>query len=252
MFILERQHNILELLRQHKFLDVHKLAKLLFASESTIRRDLTVLENAGLVRRTFGGAGLLEGLNTEIPLAVRVDKYNQEKEKIARLASSLLTSGNTIIIDSSSTSFKLIPYVEAHRSTVLTNSPKTAIELAKYPGIKVYSTGGSLRENSLSYVGRIAKQAAGLFNLDAMFFSCVGISIRDGLTDSNEDEADLKNIMMQHSRKKVAMVDSSKFGMAAFSKICPLSSIDVLITDRDPGPQWRAALAEARVQLLCP
>jgi DeoR/GlpR family transcriptional regulator of sugar metabolism len=252
MFNLERQHNILELLRQHKFMDVHKLAKLLYASESTVRRDLSILENAGLVRRTFGGAALLEGLNAEEPLAVRVDKFNSEKEQIARVASTLLTSGNTIIIDSSSTAFKLIPYVQAYRSTVLTNSPKAAIELAKYPDIKVYSTGGSLRENSLSYVGRIAKQATGLFNLDTMFFSCVGISIENGLTDTNEDEADLKNTMLHHSRKKVALMDSSKFGRITFCKICSLSGIDFLITDTDPGPAWKAALAEANVELLCP
>lgn len=252
MFNLERQHNILELLRHHKFMDVHKLSKLLFASESTVRRDLSILENAGLIRRTFGGAALLEGLNAEVPLAVRVDKYNTEKEKIAQLASALLTGDNTIIIDSSSTAFKLIPYVQAHRSTVLTNSPKAAIELAKYPDVKVYSTGGSLRENSLSYVGRIAKQATALFNLDAMFFSCVGVSMENGLTDTNEDEADLKNTMMRHSRKKVALIDSSKFGLVTFCKICDLSGIDVLVTDRDPGPAWRAALADAHVELLCP
>ena len=252
MFNLERQHNILEMLRQHKFMDVHKLSKILYASESTIRRDLSILENAGLVRRTFGGAALLEGLNTEVPLAVRVDKYNAEKEQIAQLASALLTSGNTIIIDSSSTAFKLIPYVEANHCTVLTNSPKAAIELAKYPEIKVYSTGGLLRENSLSYVGRIAKQATSLFNLDILFFSCVGISISDGLTDTNEDEADLKNTMMQHSRKKVVLIDSSKFGMDAFCKICGLSDIDILITNKDPGPEWRSALGDAHVELLFP
>jgi Transcriptional regulators of sugar metabolism len=252
MLNLERQHNILELLRQHKFMDVHKLAKLLFASESTVRRDLSILENAGLVRRTFGGVALLEGLNTEIPLAVRVDKYNAEKEKIAYLASTLLTDGNIVILDSSSTAYKLIPYLEARHSTVLTNSPKAAIELAKYPDVKVYSTGGSLRENSLSYVGRIAKQATELFNLDAMFFSCVGISLESGLTDTNEDEADLKNTMMRHSRKKVALIDSSKFGLVTFCKICGLSGIDVLITDRDPGPAWITALADAHVELLYP
>jgi hypothetical protein len=97
-----------------------------------------------------------------------------------------------------------------------------------------------------------AKQATALFNLDIMFFSCVGISMEGGLTDTNEDEADLKNTMMQHSRKKVAMVDSSKFGLVAFCKICALSGIDVLITDRDPGPEWRDALIKAQVELLFP
>ena len=250
MFNLERQYKIVELLRQHKFMDVHKLAKILYASESTIRRDLSILENTGLVRRTFGGAALLEGLNAETPLSMREDKYNSEKEKIAKIASTLLTSGNTIIIDSSSTAFKLIPYVQAHRSTVLTNSPKAAIELAKYPDVRVYSTGGYLRENSLSYVGRIAKHATSLFNLDTLFFSCVGISITDGLTDTNEDEADLKNVMMAHSRTKVALIDSSKFGLVTFCKICGLSGIDSLVTDADPGPEWRQALLDAKVTLL--
>ncbi len=252
MFTIERQHRILELLRQIKFVDVHKLAGILYASESTIRRDLSMLENAGLIRRTFGGAALMEGLSAEIPLSVREDEHNSEKEKIARLASGLLAPGNAIIIDSSSTAFKLIPYVQSFQATVLTNSPKAAIELAKYPDVRVYSTGGSLRENSLSYVGRIAKNAAAMFHLDTMFFSCVGISLGGGLTDTNEDEADLKNTMMEHSRTRVAMIDSSKFGQATFCKICPLSEIDYLITDADPGREWKDALLESNVKLLYP
>ena len=252
MFNIERQHRILETLRQNKFADVHQLAGLLYASESTIRRDLSILENAGLIRRTFGGAALMEGLNAEIPLSVREDEHNSEKEQIAKIASSLLTAGNAIIIDSSSTAFKLIPYVRSYQAAVLTNSPKAAIELGKYPDVRVYSTGGSLRENSLSYVGRIAKNATSLFYLDTMFFSCVGISITGGLTDTNEDEADLKNIMMEHSRTKVAMIDSSKFSLVTFCKICSLSQIDYLITDRDPGPEWRDALLKSNVHLLYP
>ncbi len=252
MLYLERQHKLLDLLRGRKFMDVHELSALLYASESTIRRDLAILEKAGLLRRTFGGAALIEGLNAEIPLSVREDQYSREKEAIARLASSLLSGGNTIIIDSSSTAFKLIPFVSAHRLTVLTNSPKAAIELAKYPDVKVYSTGGRLRENSLSYVGRIAKSAVSLFNLDVMFFSCVGISLEGGLTDTNEDEADLKGAMMQHARLKVALMDSSKFGLATFSRISGFSGIDYLITDRDPGPAWQETLSKAGVKLLFP
>lgn len=252
MLNIERQHRILELLRENKFVDVHKLAGQLYVSESTIRRDLSILENAGLIRRTFGGAALVEGLNAEIPLSVREDEHNAEKERIAKIASGLLTTGNAIIIDSSSTAFKLISYLRSCQATVLTNSPKAAIELAKYPDVRVYSTGGSLRENSLSYVGRIAKNAASLFYLDTMFFSCVGLSIQGGLTDTNEDEADLKNTMMEHTRIKVAMIDSSKFGLVTFCKICSLPGIDYLITDRDPGPEWKDALLKSNVKLLYP
>jgi DeoR family fructose operon transcriptional repressor len=252
MLYLERQHKLLDLLRQRKFMDVHELSALLYASESTVRRDLAILEKAGLLRRTFGGAALIEGLNAEIPLIVREDKMSREKEAVARLSSTLLAGGNTIIIDSSSTAFKLIPYVSAHRMTVLTNSPKAAIELAKYPDVKVYSTGGRLRENSLSYVGRIAKNAVSLFNLDVMFFSCVGISLQGGLTDTNEDEAELKGTMMEHARLKVAMMDASKFGLATFSRITGFSGIDYLVTDTDPGPDWQQALVRAGVKLLFP
>lgn len=252
MLYLERQYKILDLLRERKFIDVHELSRILYASESTIRRDLSILENAGQLRRTFGGAALIESLNAEIPLLVREGKSSREKESIARLAATLLKEDGTIIIDSSSTVFKLIPYVKERRITVLTNSPKAAIELSDDPNVKVYSTGGRLRENSLSYVGRIAKNAVALFNLDVMFFSCVGISIAGGLTDTNEDEAELKCAMMEHSRLKVAMMDASKFGLATFSRISGLSGIDFLVTDRDPGLKWRSALSSANVQLLVP
>lgn len=251
MLGIERRQNILDLLSEKKFLSVHRLASLLYASESTIRRDLDALAKLGLISRTFGGAALIEGMNAEIPLAIREDKYNQQKETIAMLASKLIHQDDILIIDSSSTAFKLIPYIKK-TNTVITNSPKVSMELAEQAHAGVYSTGGHLRENSLSYVGRSAKKSVELFNCDTMFFSCVGMSMEKGMTDTSEEEAELKVVMMEHSRVKAAMIDSSKFNLLTFIKICDFQAIDYLITDKKPSDQWIQFLEENQVNLIYP
>jgi DeoR/GlpR family transcriptional regulator of sugar metabolism len=251
MLGIERRQNILDLLSENKFLSVHKLASLLYASESTIRRDLEALSKLGLVSRTFGGAALVEGMNAEIPLAVREDHHNVQKEAIAVMASKLIHPDDILIVDSSSTAFKLLPYIRKS-NTVITNSPKVSMELAGNAHPRVYSTGGHLRENSLSYVGRSAKNAVELFNCDTMFFSCVGISRESGMTDTSEEEAELKMTMMRHSRTNVAMIDSSKFDLVTFIKICDFDAIDYLITDSAPSLEWQQIFKTKNVKLLYP
>lgn len=252
MLIQERYTRIMELLKEYQCISVHRLAKELFASEATVRRDLKFLSDAGLIRRTFGGAVLIEGMHADIPLAVRDEKHTREKEIIAALAAGLIREGDVIIIDSSSTCFKLVPLLENSANTVITNSPKVALALGQIPKLKVYSTGGHLRENCISYVGSAAENMMRDCNCDTMFFSSAGISSGNQVTDTNEEEACLKKVMIQRSKKVVAMHDSSKFEKTAFSNICSLEDIDVLVTDRYPGDRWAKLLDEFHVELLCP
>ncbi|MGI6140897.1 MAG: DeoR/GlpR family DNA-binding transcription regulator [Caldicoprobacterales bacterium] len=251
MVRIERYDHICSLLREYQYLSVKRLAKLLYVSEATIRRDLKYLSDAGLIRRTFGGAALIEGMYADIPLVVRDEEHTKEKEVIAAIAAQLIKDGDVIIIDSSSTLFKLIPHLQRRTNTVITNSPKVAMALTENPGIEVYSTGGKLRDNSISYVGRAAENMIADCNCDTMFFSSKGID-RNQLTDTSEDEARLKVAMMRRSKCIVAMHDSSKFDKVAFSKICGLDKLDYLITDKDPGDAWKKAAERYGFRLLFP
>ena len=228
----QRQLYLLNIVRDKKVVDVKEIARQLFVHEATIRRDLNKLENNGLVKRTYGGAVLLEGLDTEIPLYARESANNDKKDIICRTASAMVKDGDTIILDSSSTTSRMIKYLGERRDLkIITNGAKTAILLTQLANATIYCTGGKMRENSLSYIGQTAAEAIYNFYADILFFSCRGLSGR-GLSDSNEEEAMLRRVMIKHSRKKVLLIDSTKMNVNSFFHICQTDCIDDIICDQ--------------------
>lgn len=251
MFAIERRKEILELLRKQKAVTVKDLSNKFFIGEATIRRDLEKLEKSGLLNRTYGGAVLLEGLHTEIPLYVRESERKQEKDTIACFASKYVSNGDIIIMDSSSTTMMMNSYLQSKTDvTIITNGAKTAVDLAEMKTFNVYSTGGKLRENSLSYIGETANKFFNNFNADTLFFSCRALSMKRGITDSNEEEAMLRKLMIQASRRSVLLCDSTKFDKTSFCKIGDVMCIDTIITDIKPNEEWIAFLKEQEIDLI--
>ena len=239
MFTIERQQDIINILMLKKSVTVSELSKKFFIGEASIRRDLEKLEKMGLLKRTYGGAVLLEGLDSEIPLAVREVEQKDAKQIIGNAAANLVKDGDIIIMDSSSTVFRMIPYLKGKKNlTVITNGAKTAVELGEMLYIKVYCTGGILRENSLSYIGQFARNCVKAFNFDVLFFSCRAISIEKGITDISEDEAELRRLMIENSKESILLCDSSKFDKVSFCKIGEFDMINRIITDKKPSSQW--------------
>jgi DeoR/GlpR family transcriptional regulator of sugar metabolism len=249
----DRRKQIFGMLKEQKHVQVPELARHFFTSEATIRRDLDKLKKTGVLRRTYGGAALVEGIDADIPLAVREEERAKEKEIIAQIAAGLIRTGDVIIVDSSSTSAKLIPHLfSIQPKTVITNNPKTAIALSKSNDIKIYSTGGLLRSASLSYVGEPARSMISSFFADTLFFSCRGASLDIGLTDPSEEEAELKRVMLAHAKTKVAMLDSHKMRQNGFSRVCGFCDIDYFITDKKPSNDWLVLLSSQGVTVLHP
>lgn len=228
---IKRQQYILTLLQSQKAVDVKELEKELFVNAATIRRDLNSLERTGLVKRTYGGAVLVEGLDTEIPLYARESRNNDKKDYICRLAASYVKDGDTIILDSSSTTSRIIKFLASKKDLkIITNGAKTAVLLTKLPDAAIYCTGGKMRENSLSYIGQTAIEYIKNFNADLLLFSCRGLS-ENGLTDSSDDEALLRRVMLQHSRKSILLIDSTKINIDSFFYICKADQVDHIICD---------------------
>lgn len=251
MFKLERQQEIVNHLKLKKSASVLELSQKFFIGEATIRRDLEKLEKMGLLKRTYGGAVLLEGLDLEIPLAVREVEQKSEKEKIGMIAAGLVHDGDAIIMDSSSTTLKMVPYLKGKANvTIITNGAKTAIELGEILRIKVYSTGGTLRENSLSYIGELARRAISDFYVDTVFFSSRALSMDKGITDSNEHEAELRKIMLKNCRKAVLLCDDSKFDKVSFCKIGNLDMVNTIITNKEPSDEWIEFLKSRKIDLV--
>lgn len=231
MFYSKRYEEIMKILGERNQASVHYLAKQLHVSEPTVRRDLKVLEEENLVKRTFGGAVKREMTTSEVPLSLRESENGRAKELIAAEAVRYIRNGDVIFLDASSTSSRIIRYLPAFSDlTVITNSPKNSLRLAELR-IRSISTGGLLLENSIAYVGAVAEECVSRFNADLCFFSCRGLSESGMLTDSSLEESALRLAMFRHSKRKIFLCTSDKIGKEYLYNLCPLAQVDRMVSD---------------------
>lgn len=250
MFGVERQSRIMSILNEKKKVFVPETAGLFDVTEETIRRDLKKLEKQGLVVRTHGGAVLPDDINIETPLKVREGINISGKRAIGRLAADLIQSGDTIILDASTSSLHVAKHIKDKKNiTVITNAERVIMELADCPDITLISTGGIIRSKSLSCVGRMAENAIGSFRADKVFLSSKGFSPMHGLTDSNEQESEIRKVMLKCSEMVVFLCDHTKFDKIGFAKTAVLGDIDVLITDIPLPEEWASDIAAASVRV---
>jgi DeoR family transcriptional regulator, fructose operon transcriptional repressor len=230
MFAEERKQRILGAIQRDRSVRVDELGRVLRASPASIRRDLAELERAGLLRRTHGGAIGANVTALEPSLAQKEDQYQAEKLAIARVAASFVRDGDTICLDSGSTTRQLARELRHRRITVVTNALNIAWELAASE-CEVVLTGGHLRRGILSQVGPIAEQALKGLHVDKLFLAANGVDLTKGVTTPNLIEAQTKQAMVKAASEVLLLVDRSKFGRVTFARICPLDSIHQLITD---------------------
>ena len=233
MMVNERQRRILEELEKKPDITVRELAKLLYVSEPTIRRDFTELHKKGVITKCYGGAILNQGkADREIPFVLRENEKSRPKAEMGLQASRLISDGMVIMLDGSTSAYHLVPYLAKFKDIiVITSGAKTAVALAELQ-IPVYCTGGRMRTNSFSYIGREAEEMVERFNADAVFFSCHGLS-RDGrMSDLSVEEASLRRVMLRKSRKKYLLCDSSKFDKVYFYDMGSIEELDDVISDK--------------------
>ena len=251
MLAIERKNAILERLQKEQRVLVAELSQEYGVTEETIRRDLDKLEKEGFVKKTYGGAVLNENTNIEMPLRIREKTNRKEKQIIAKLVASMIEEGDSIILDSSSTSLMVAQELKNRKKlTVITNSLEVLIELSKSNGVQVISTGGVLKSSSLSLIGKNAEKMLENFYVDKAVISCKGLDIKKGATDSSEADAEIKKSMISCSKKLILAADSTKFGRISFAKILDLREGDVLVSDAVPDPLWKQRLAEIGVAVV--
>ncbi len=227
----ERQKQILDILNEQGAVSVKKLTATLYVSEATIRRDLTELERLGAIKRTFGGAMPTSDVNRQIPLLVRESMNSAAKNEICRAASTLIRDGSVLFLDGSSTAQYLVKYLRHFSDlVVITNGLKVA-ELLCEANIKTYCTGGALMQNSLVFTGRQAEETAERFNIDVCFISCKGLSEDGILSDTSEEETDLRRCVLSHSKKRVFLMTDDKLGKTYLHTLCRADEVDHIITN---------------------
>jgi DeoR family fructose operon transcriptional repressor len=233
MFAEERKIKIAKMISDGKSVRVSELAKLFKVSESTIRRDLMSMENHGNILRTHGGA--VSNVNTQFEPSFfeKQEKHADKKDTIGKIAAGMINDGDTVIIDSGTTTQYIGKYIKAKNITIITNSVPLSYELSNSEDIEVITTGGMIRSNTKAMIGPTAEMTLKQFRVDKAFIGANGISIECGATTPNIIEANTKKAMIETSKKVYIVADSSKFNEVTFAFICSVKDIDCIITDSE-------------------
>ncbi|BCJ67425.1 DeoR/GlpR family DNA-binding transcription regulator [Polymorphospora rubra] len=228
----ERQHRILALARSAGDVEVLKLAAELGVSPETIRRDLRLLEQHGLVRRTHGGAYPVETARFETTLATRTTRQVPEKRRIAAASVALLGDAETIYIDEGYTPQLIAEALPTDRPlTVVTASLGTAAAVARLPSVTVLLLGGRVRGRTLATVDHWATRMLADFVLDLAFVGANGISREHGLTTPDPAVADVKAQAVRAARRRIFVGVHTKFGISNFCRFAEVGDLETIVTD---------------------
>lgn len=243
------------LIRQYvqsmKKVSVMELSQNYNVTEETIRKDLDKLEAEGVITRTHGGAIWNTGIQKGgIHFYRRMSKHIKEKQEIAGKVIKLLEDKQTIIADSSTTVMETLKLIaDKEDISIVTNSTEVFREFQQSP-LTIISTGGEFNKKSLSLQGQLAKSNIVKYNVDLALISCKGLSMEKGVQDSNEAEAEIKQLMLGQAGEVALLADSSKFNQSAFVSLIELKSVNYIITDKSPGEDWVEFCEENDIKLI--
>jgi DeoR family transcriptional regulator of aga operon len=250
LLIEERRRRICELLREHGRVTVDALARRFGTSQVTIRADLSTLESAGALTRTHGGALNVE--DTDQPLGVKQLQHHAEKLRIAAAAVELIRDGETIILDSGTTTAEIarrIRKLELKSINVITNALNIAALLIDVPSVRLIMPGGILRRESNSLSGPLAEAALGNLQADRLYLGADGLDPEIGVMTPHLAEAELNAQMIRISRQVVVVADSSKLRRRNVSLIAKVEQLHMLITDRGAPADAVEALKQRGVEV---
>ena len=238
MYAEERQQEILRLARADGRVDVLTLAEMLNVTAETVRRDLTALERAGVVRRVHGGAIPIERIGFERAFSARDTVQVAEKERIAKAALAEVPHEGAIILDAGTTTARLAQLIPADRDlTIVVNSPILATILGKHANLTVLLLGGRVRGKTMATVDEWVLRPLENLHVDVAFMGTNGCTIDRGLTTPDQAEAATKRAMIAAARRVVLLADHTKVGTDHLARFGKLSDVDVIITDTGLDPE---------------
>jgi DeoR family galactitol utilization operon repressor len=251
----ERRNKIVDLVNAQGSVMVLDLSNLFDISEVTIRTDLRLLEEKGLVTRFHGGAArpgssLAESENQEVVLEDRYQLASDPKKRIAQAAAAMIDVGMTVILDSGSTTM-LIAEALAKKAniTVITNSLPAAFALSENKDITLVVCGGTVRHKTHSMHGTIAERSLSGISADLMFVGADGIDATNGITTFNEGYS-ISSVMAAAAHRVVAVLDASKFNRRGFNQVLPMEKIHCVITDDGIGKQDKDLLLKTGTDII--
>jgi len=220
MIRYERQQAILQYLETHNPATVKEIARQIFASEASVRRDLAAMEEKGLVNRIYGGVLLAQRKNAVIPLDIRDGEHTAAKDAVAKKAAQLVFDGATVYLDASSTVWRMMKYLKGKKDLkIITNNLRIFNESEAFDGI-IYCTGGAYDPKNRSFYGPEAIRFTESISVDLFFFSSRGISPDGEITDPAETETALRRAMLKRAGRSYCLCDASKIGKRHLFTVC--------------------------------
>lgn len=251
MFPAERRRKIVQYVKDRGGISIAALSEILNVSEMTIHRDLNALNEMGLLRKTRGGALAFEEQMVPIDYQDRLQSYPVEKDRIGRKAVEFIRDGETVFFEAGTTSLSAARYCTGFsRLTVFTNGPMIALELAKVPGVEIYSTGGMLSKQTMALVGPQAEKVLSEIRPDKCFISAHGVTVTDGLTDPLPLETSVKRKIIEVAQEVYLLATPNKFGRISAHISAPIEAIDVVVTNAETPGEFIQALKSKNIRCI--
>lgn len=237
----ERQQRIGEYLQKVEFASLEEIARQVDASVSTVRRDVTLLEATGAVRRTHGGARIVVPRSDEFTFSARDTHQLGEKEAIGRACAELILPNQSVIVDAGTTAYHAARYLESKSPQIITNSLPVANLFASANKLEIVLSGGVIYPRLGVLVGPLAVEAFSKIHVDVAIMSAGGLSL-NGVSNSHGLLIDIQRAMLRAAKKIIFCMDHTKLGRESVLPLCDLDQLDALVTDSDAPSDFLEAL----------
>ena len=251
LYLEERRERILEQVVRAGRVSVAGLSQQFGVSKVTIRADLQFLSDHDLIVRTHGGAVPANHRLYDISLAIRRQRQVAEKSQIGEAGAGMVSNGDAIFLDSSSTALAIAQHLKTHRDlTIITNGLVITNEMLDVAGVTVVMPGGTLRRDTASLVGTDGLEMLKQFNIQKGFFGAHGINLPEGLTDVSHAEAEVKRPLVSMCRQVIAILDATKWGRVGLASFANPEEIDCAITDKHVAAEMVERVRSAGVEVI--
>ncbi|MGM0837836.1 MAG: DeoR/GlpR family DNA-binding transcription regulator [Bacillota bacterium] len=232
MLTPERQQKIIDLVLQNEIVKLQELVDITGASESTIRRDLSQLEEENKLKRVHGGAAKLHQKGEEPSILEKSSKNLDAKTIIAHAAAQIVKDGDCIFLDAGTTTYQMIPFLAGKRITVVTNG-FAHIQALMDKGISTYIVGGFMKNKTGAIIGRRATESLEAYNFDKAFIGANGVHLKSGYTTPDPEEAAVKSIAMKQAQEAYVLADETKINEVTFAKVGALHDAAIITNTVD-------------------
>ena len=247
----KRRKEILDQLEKNNSVNITELSEILDVSSMTIRRDLNLFAEQGVVTLVHGGAVLNRGAAIVHNMPFKEEKLREEKKRIASFCANLVNEGSSIFVDCGSTAKEIAEAILQKKNiVVMTNSLPACNILSTAKNIKLIMAPGIFREKTQGFFGQMTSEFISKFKIDILFLGAEGLDIKQGTTSPDIVDAETKRSIVKQATKVVLVIDHTKLGFSSFMTVATLKEIDTIVTDKDADPEMIEELKNQGIEVF--